>query len=143
MLKESKIENIQDTHDDNKIEMSVVSDMSDTISIESSNSEKNETKDTIVIKSNLSTYRYTPEQIEEFYASDNGQDEEHTLEYSICRPLIGKQTHKPFFYYCKLDPKVEFLHLQSLEDHIRLKDSQRHKAKLLEPLDKEDEKEIA
>ena len=37
-----------------------------------------------------STYTYTPQQIEEHFASDNGQAEEHSLEDSICRPLIGK-----------------------------------------------------
>jgi replicative DNA helicase Mcm len=132
--KESKTEITLDNNHDCKSEMSVVSDMSDTISIESSNSDNNETKDIIAIKSNSSTYRYTPEQIEEFYASDNGQEEEHTLEESICRPLIGKQTSKPFFHYCKICPKVDFLQLESIEDHIRLKDPERHKAKLLEPI---------
>ena len=32
----------------------------------------------------------------------------------------------------KLDPKVENINLESIEDHIRLKDPQRHKEKLLE-----------
>ena len=67
-----------------------------------------------------------------FFTSNNGQEEEHSLEESICRPLIGKQSNKPFFYYCKLDPKVENINLKSIEDHIRLKDPERHKAKLLE-----------
>src|SRR6476646_2066310 len=79
-----------------------------------------------------STYRYTPQQIEEFFASDNGQVEEHTVEESICRPLIGKQGHKPFFHYCKICPKVEFLSLKSIEHHIKFNDPERHKAKLLE-----------
>jgi hypothetical protein len=34
-----------------------------------------------------------------------------------------------------LDPKVEFQNLKSMEDHIRFKDPQRHKAKLLEFLE--------
>ena len=55
----------------------------------------------------------------------------------MCRPLIGQKTYKPFFYYCKEDPKIENINLKSIEDHIRLKDPQRHKAKLLELLDKE------
>src|SRR6476620_5953818 len=79
-----------------------------------------------------STYRYTPQQIEEFFASDNGQVEEHTVEESICMPLIGKQGHKPFFHYCKICPKVEFLSLKSIEYHMRFNDPERHKAKLLE-----------
>ena len=34
--------------------------------------------------------------------------------------------------YCKICPKVEFQSLISMENHIRLADSERHKAKLLE-----------
>jgi len=47
-------------------------------------------------------------------------------------PLIGKQGHKPFFHYCKICPKVEFLSLKSIEYHMRFNDPERHKAKLLE-----------
>jgi len=44
--------------------------------------------------------------------------------------------------YCKEDPKVENINLKSIEDHIRLKDPQRHKAKLLELLfNREENKE--
>jgi hypothetical protein len=45
---------------------------------------------------------------------------------------------KPFFKYCKICPKVEFLSLISIENHIRLKDPSKHKAKLLEYLEKEE-----
>jgi hypothetical protein len=93
--------------------------------------------DTTTIESDYSTYRYTPEQIEEFFASENEQQEEHTLEGSICRPLIGRQNHKPFFYYCNEHPKVENINLVSIENHIRLKDPERHKAKLLEYLERD------
>jgi hypothetical protein len=65
----------------------------------------------------------------------NGQEEEHPFEESICRPLFDKQTYKPFFHYCKICPKVENINLKSI-DHIRLKDPERYKAKLLELLDK-------
>ena len=88
------------------------------------------------IETNYSSYRYTSKDIDKFYASDNGQAEEHSLEDSICRLLIGKQIHKPFFLYCKICPKVEFLQLKSIEDHIRLKDPERHKAKLLDLLER-------
>jgi len=71
-------------------------------------------------------------QVTKFFVSDNGQEEDHSLEESICRPLIGKQIYKPFFYYCKICPKVEFLSLESIEHHIKFKDTERHKAKLLE-----------
>ena len=63
----------------------------------------------------------------------------HTLEESICRPIIGIQNYKPFFKYCKICPKVEFLQLRSIEDHIRLNDSQTHKEKLLELVYKKQE----
>jgi hypothetical protein len=98
----------------------------------------NSTDDVTIIKSDLySTYRYTADQIEEFFASENGQTEEHTLEESVCRELIGQQNTTPFYYYCKIDPKVENINFKSIEDHINLKDPQRHKEKLLELLQKE------
>lgn len=75
-------------------------------------------------------------QVKNFFAYDNGQVEEHHLEDSICRPLIGKQIHLPFFKYCKIYPKVENIHLKSIGHHIRIKDPQRHKVKLLEFLEK-------
>jgi hypothetical protein len=84
------------------------------------------------ITNSCSTYRYTPQQIEEFFASHKGQVKAHSLEDSICRPLIDKQTQKPFFHYCKICPKVENFHLKSIEHHIKFKDPDRHKAKLLE-----------
>jgi hypothetical protein len=80
----------------------------------------------------LSNYQYTKEDIEKFFVSYAGQEDDHTLEESICRPLIGKHTYKPFFRYCKEDPAVEFLSSKSMEDHIILKDPEGHKAKLLE-----------
>lgn len=82
-------------------------------------------------------YRYTIKDIENFFASDSVQQKEHPIEESICRPLIGQQNDKPLFYYCKEDRGIENIHLNSIEDHIRLKDPQRHKAKLLEILQKE------
>lgn len=90
------------------------------------------------ITNSCSNYRYTTQQIEEHFASENSQVENHTLEESICRPLIGKQIHKPFFHYCKICPKVEFLSLESIEHHIRYKDPKNHKAKLLEKIQGED-----
>jgi hypothetical protein len=86
--------------------------------------------------SKSSTYSYTIDDIEKFFASDNGQNEEHSLEDNICRPLIGQQSNKPFFYYCSEHPNLENIYLKSIEDHIRLKDPQRHKAKLLEMMQK-------
>ena len=93
-----------------------------------------DTRNTTNKPSNLPNYTYTIDHIENFFYSDNGQQEEHVIEESICRPLIGKQSYKPFFYYCKEDPKVENINLKSIEDHIRLNEPERHKAKLLELL---------
>ncbi len=86
-------------------------------------------------------YTYTVEDIEQFFASDSGQQEEHGLEESICGPLIGKQSNKPFLYYCKADPNVENIHLKSIEDHIRLKDPEIHKSKLFETTQKREKNE--
>jgi hypothetical protein len=51
----------------------------------------------IASTSNHSIYPFTIEEIEEFFVSDSGQQKEHSLEESVCRPLIGKQSEKPFF----------------------------------------------
>ena len=99
--------------------------------IDSPDNHMEESEDTVSTNS-CSSYKYTEEDIEKFFASGNGQEEEHTLEDSIYRPLIGKQIHKPFFYYCKICPKIENFHLKSIEHHIKFKDPERHKAKLLE-----------
>ena len=81
------------------------------------------------------------ERIEKFFASENGKEEEHTLEESICRPLIGIRDYKPFFKYCKICPKVENINLKSIESHIRLKEPELHKAKLLKLLQEKERKE--
>jgi hypothetical protein len=47
----------------------------------------------IASSSKHSNYRCTLEQIEKFFVSDNGQEEDHILEESICRDLIGQQNH--------------------------------------------------
>jgi len=44
-----------------------------------------------------------------------------------------------FFMYCNICPKVEFQSLISIESHIRLKDPEKHKAKLIELLQQENE----
>ena len=54
---------------------------------------------------------------------------------NIGMSLIGQQSYKPFFYYCNKHPNMENIYLKSIEDHIRFKDPQRHKAKPLELLD--------
>src|SRR5690242_15465073 len=47
------------------------------------------------ITNSRSVYRCTLQQIEAHFASENSQVKDHTFEDSICRPLIGKQIHKP------------------------------------------------
>ena len=52
---------------------------------------------------------------------------------SFPNPIVrGKQIHKPYFYYRKLDSKVENINLIIIEHHIKFKDPERNKAKLLE-----------
>jgi len=102
------------------------------------NSVENYITNNNAILSTFSTYRYTKEDIDNFFDSDNGQKEEHSFEESICRPLIETREYKPFFKYCKICPKVEFQNLISMENHIRLKDPEKHKTKLLELLEKEE-----
>ena len=90
-----------------------------------------ESEDTVSLSNSCSSYRYTPEKLK-FFDSDNGQEEEHSLEDSICRPLLGRQNHEPFLYFLKDDPDVVNINLESIEHHIRYKDPEIHKAKLLE-----------
>ena len=71
------------------------------------NSVENDKTNNDAISSTFSTYRYTKEDIDSFFVSDNGQKEKHALEESICRPLIGIQSNKPFLYYCKIHPGRE------------------------------------
>jgi hypothetical protein len=54
--------------------------------------------------------------------------------------LIGRQNHKPYFYYCNEHPKVENINLARIENHIKLKDPGEHKTKLLEFLEKKEKK---
>lgn len=49
------------------------------------------------------------------------------------------QNYIPFSLYCKVCPEVENINLASFENHIRIKDPERYKTKLLEPLNKEKE----
>jgi hypothetical protein len=43
--------------------------------------------------------------------------------------------------FCSIYPKVEFLHLERMENHIKLYDPEEHKAKLLEYLEKQERTE--
>lgn len=70
----------------------------------STNMIESDTTDNDAISFNSSTYIYTKDDISNFFTSNNGQEEEHTLEESICKPLIETRSNKPFFYHCKEDP---------------------------------------
>jgi hypothetical protein len=59
----------------------------------------NDSSNTANLSSVLPNYTYTKEDMDNFFYSDNGQEEKHNLEESICRDLIGKQSKKPYFYY--------------------------------------------
>jgi hypothetical protein len=63
---------------------------------ESANSFIANSKETVSSNS-CSSYGYTIEDIDGFFASNNGQREDHTLEESFCRPLTGQQNYKSFF----------------------------------------------
>jgi hypothetical protein len=71
----------------------------------------------------------------------NRKKEDHTLKDSICKTLIGQKNYKPFFLFCSICSEVENPNSISIENHIRLKDPQTHKAKLLETLKKDNEVE--
>ena len=67
-----------------------------------------------------------------------GKNQHRHYELRFPNPIVrGKQIHKPFFHYCKICPKVENLHLKSIEHHIKFKDPERHKTKLLEMIQEE------
>jgi len=53
----------------------------------------------------LPNYKCTKEDIDNFFASDNGQKEEHILEESICEPLIEQKNYKPFSSIVRYIPK--------------------------------------
>jgi len=104
---------------------------------ESENNFFDDSKDTALISKSVSSYRYTEGDIEKFFASDFEYHKENSFEDSICRPLIGRQDHHPFLYFLKDDPDVVNIYLESIEHHIRYKDPERYKAKLLEMIQRE------
>ena len=76
--------------------------------------ENNQAKtSTIINDSKFSNCLLSKINIEKFFAPDFEQQKEHSLEESVCKPLIGKQKSEPFFYYCKQHPDVENIHLKA------------------------------
>ena len=87
-------------------------------------------------------YPYTRENINEFFSSQSWTKRILSLEESVCTASDRKsKIINPSFIIVRQSRTVENIHLKSIENHIRLKDPERHKAKLLELLSKGKEKE--
>ena len=44
---------------------------------------------------------------------------DHDLDQSPCYPIIAK---KQGYFYCRLHPDIKYVHLESIEHHIKYKD---------------------
>lgn len=53
---------------------------------------------------------------------------EHHLDQSPCYPIIAA---KQGYFYCKLHPDVQNIHLESVEHHVKYKDPDKHRSALL------------
>jgi hypothetical protein len=53
---------------------------------------------------------------------------EHDLDQSPFYPIIAQ---KQGYYYCKLNPWIKNVNLESVEHHIKFKDPEKHKLELL------------
>ena len=78
--------------------------------------------------------------IEEFFFDDPAITPEspwkplpkHSLEQSPCYPIIGtRNKYRVPFYYCKLHPDIENIHLESIEHHCKFSNPEFHKAEIL------------
>ena len=65
----------------------------------------------------------------------------HRLEQSPCYPIIGSRNrhnnkmlgHRNVdWYYCKIHPNVESIHLESIEHHCKYKEPDKHERTILE-----------
>jgi len=59
----------------------------------------------------------------------------HSLQQSPCYPVIGTRNYRLCnngWYYCKLHPYVESIHLESIEHHCKYIEPDKHKARILE-----------
>ena len=56
---------------------------------------------------------------------------------SPCYPIIDiHNKYKVPFYYCKLHPDIENIHLESIEHHCKFSDPEYHKSEVLKFLEK-------
>jgi hypothetical protein len=90
----------------------------------------------------MSTLKKIPTIEDFFYDESNLLWEslpKHSLQQSPCYPVIGMKIHKPSnidWYYCKLHPYLQSIHLESIEHHCKYKKPDKHKEKILEFLEK-------
>jgi hypothetical protein len=67
----------------------------------------------------------------------------HEIYQSPCYPIIGIRTsnwinnttgikNTVLWYYCKLHPKIENIHFESIEHHCKYSEPEKHKSKVLE-----------
>jgi hypothetical protein len=85
--------------------------------------------------------------IEEYFRDIPNEDwkplPQHEIYQSPCYPIIGIKIrtwinnkteirNSTRWYYCKVHPKVENIHLQSIEHHCKYKEPEKHKSKVLE-----------
>src|SRR5206468_8456138 len=55
----------------------------------------------------------------------------HSLEQSPCYPVIGTKPYNGnVCYYCKIHPNIENIHLDSIEQHCRYTEPERHKTRV-------------
>jgi hypothetical protein len=97
-----------------------------------------------VINIIMSTLKKIPT-IEDFFCDEPNSPwksfPKHRLEQSPCYPVIGRRTYygrsipelcNIDWYYCKLHPYVESIHLESIELHCKYKEPDKHKTRILE-----------
>lgn len=82
-----------------------------------------------------STTNLTREIIEEFFYDDGLPyrcHSPHTLDKSPCKLII--RTDNRSFYYCTLHPEIRNIHLETIEHHIKYKDTKLHESEILKLL---------
>jgi hypothetical protein len=85
--------------------------------------------------------------VEEFFRDKSNQNwiplPDHEIYQSPCYPIIGIKIQSWIngktgirdtcrWYYCKVHPKVENIHLESIEHHCKYSEPETHKTKVLE-----------
>lgn len=85
-----------------------------------------ESNNAIISDSNYTVNTWTS--IEAFFKDDVNIPYQppppHSLKQSPCLDIIGKEGE---FYYCKLHPNIQYIHLETMEHHIKYKEPIMHK----------------